>query len=74
MKVQDDSSLQYTNVEYNSSSSRSRQGSGLKWQDRQNKSNNNASTSSKVVLSFNDDQDDTKSYENVVLLSKETFK
>ena len=66
---QDDSSHQYTNVEYTSSSSR--HGLDARSQDRQNKSNNNAgSSSSKVVLSFNDDQDDTKSYEDVVLLSK----
>ena len=57
-----------TNVEHSSTSL----GLGAESQDRQNKSNNNASisTSSKVVLSFNDDQDDTKSYEDVVLLSK----
>ena len=64
----DDLSHEYTNVEYSSILP----GFGAETQDRQNKSNNNASisTSSKVVLSFNDDQDDTKSYEDVVLLSK----
>ena len=64
---QDSIPHEYTNVEFNS-----RSGLGARSQDRQNKSNNNASlsTSSKVVLSFNDDQDDTKTYEDVVLLSK----
>ena len=64
----DDLSHEYTNVEYSSTLP----DFGAETQDRQNKSNNNASvsTSSKVVLSFNDDQDDTKSYEDVVLLSK----